>query len=329
MIIVTGGSGFIGSNVLAGLEEAGIPDLVACDTFGSGEKWKNISKRELRDVVAPEQLATYLNANKSKIKMIFHFGGISSTTETNADAVIATNFNLSRLMWQWAAQNGVRLVYASAGSTYGDGAQGFSDTETPEELAKLHPLNPYGWSKHLFDRSVARMVATKAEPLPPQWVGLKFFNVYGPNEYHKGDQRSVPSKLYPQVEAGAAVKLYRSTNAQFKDGEQMRDFIYVRDCVDVCVWMYQNPAVSGLFNLGTGKARSFNDLAHAMFTAGGKKPKIQFIDMAPDLVARYQNYTQAEMGKLRAVGYDKPFTELEIGIEDYVKNYLSRADKYR
>lgn len=329
MIIVTGGAGFIGSNVLAGLEDAGVPDLVACDTFGSGEKWKNIGKRELRDVIAPEHLAVYLNSNKSKIKMIYHLGGISDTTATDADAVIASNFNLSRLMWQWAAQNGVRLVYASAGSTYGDGTHGFSDEGSPESLSKLQPLNPYGWSKHLFDRSVARAVANKTEPLPPQWVGLKFFNVYGPNEYHKGDQRSVPTKLFPQVDAGAAVKLYRSTNAQFKDGEQMRDFIYIRDCVEVCVWMYQNPGVSGLFNLGTGKARSFNDLASAMFAAAGKKQKIQYIDMAPDLVARYQNYTQADMGKLRAAGYDKPFTELEVGVEDYVKNYLSMADKFR
>ena len=329
MIIVTGGAGFIGSNVLAGLEEAGVPDLVACDTFGAGEKWRNIAKRELRDVIAPEHLAVYLNTHKSKIKMIYHLGGVSNTTETDADAVVASNFNLSRLMWQWSAQNGVRLVYASSGSTYGDGDQGFSDEATPESLAKLRPLTPYGWSKHLFDRSVVRAVANKTEPIPPQWAGLKFFNVYGPNEYHKGDQRSVPSKLYPQIEAGAAVKLYRSTSPQFKDGEQKRDFVYVRDCVDVCVWLYQNQNVSGLFNMGTGHARSFNDLASAIFQATAKKPKIQYIDMAPDQIPRYQNYTQADMHKLQAAGYTKPFTELEVGVEDYIKTYLTQADKYR
>jgi ADP-L-glycero-D-manno-heptose 6-epimerase len=214
-------------------------------------------------------------------------------------------------------------------STYGDGAQNFVDDQSPDALARLRPLNPYGWSKHVFDRRVSRMAATAEATMPPQWVGLKMFNVYGPNEYHKGDQRSVPTKLYPQVEAGASVKLFKSTTPQYKDGGQMRDFIYVRDCVDVMLWLYQNPKVSGIFNLGTGVARSFNDLAQAIFKAVGKPPKFQYIDMPPDLVARYQNYTQAEMGKLRAAGYTKPFTDLETGVEDYVRQYLKTADPYR
>lgn len=329
MIIVTGGAGFIGSNLVAGLEEAGITDLVICDTLGTGDKWRNVAKRELRDIVAPDKLFAYMDEHKNEIAMVYHLGGVSSTTESDADRVISNNFNLSRQIWHWCAANGVRLVYASSGSTYGEGAGGFVDDDSPEGLAKLRPLNPYGWSKHLFDRRMARVRKNGGEPLPPQWVGLKFFNVYGPNEYHKGDQMSVVSKLVPQVEVGASVRLFKSTNPQYKDGEQKRDFIYVRDCVDVMIWLYQNKNVSGLFNLGTGQARSFNDMANALFKAFGKAPKFNYIDMPEGLSARYQNFTQAEMAKLRAAGYDKPFTSLEQGIESYVRDCLMKPDRYR
>ncbi len=329
MIIVTGGAGFIGSNLLAGLEEAGITDLVITDRMGMGDKWRNIAKRELRDIVPPANFLAYLENHKKEIEIIFHMGGNSSTTEQDADALVADNLSFSRTMWRWAAANGVRLVYASSVATYGDGTNGFVDDQSPAALAKLRPMNPYGWSKHSFDRSIAGIVEKKSEPVPSQWVGLKFFNVYGPNEYHKGDQRSVPSKLCPQVEAGAAVKLFKSTNPQYKDGEQQRDFVYVRDCVDIMIWLYQNKNVSGLFNVGCGKARSFNELAAAIFKAMNKPPKFQYIDMVPDLVARYQSFTQADVAKLRAAGYTKPFTDLESGIQDYVQQYLLTKDRYR
>lgn len=329
MILITGGAGFIGSNLVAGLEAAGLTDLVICDRFGEGDKWRNVGKRELCDIVHPDHLMSYLDEHKAEVEMIYHLGGVSSTTETDADRVIVNNFNLSRQIWRWCAQNGVRLVYASSGSTYGDGAAGFADDQTPEFLARLIPMNPYGWSKNLFDRRIARICAAGGEAVPPQWVGLKFFNVYGPNEYHKHDQMSVACKLYPQVEMGAAVRLFKSAHPQYKDGEQKRDFIYVADCVDVMLWLYKNKNVSGLFNLGTGQARSFNDLASAMFKAAGKPPKFNYLDMPQELVSRYQNFTEAKMDKLRAAGYTKPFTDLETGITAYVRDYLSKSDRYR
>ena len=329
MIIVTGGAGFIGSNLVAGLEDHGVSDIVICDVLGTGDKWRNIAKREIRDIVHPERLFDYLDTHADQIKMIFHIGAISSTTETDADLIIDTNFVLSRRLWKWCWKNNVRLVYASSAATYGDGEKGFRDEESIEGLKPLMPLNAYGWSKHVFDRRIARVVETKSEPLPPQWVGLKYFNVYGPNEYHKGEQMSVVCKLYPQVQAGAAARLFKSHRAGYQDGGQLRDFVWVGDVVDVMVWLYDHPNVNGIFNVGTGKARSFKDLAESTFKAAGKPPKINYIDMPETLREKYQYYTQAEMGKLRAAGYDKPFTELEQGIAAYVEGYLSKSDPYR
>lgn len=329
MIIVTGGAGFIGSNLIAGLEEHGVGDIVVCDILGSDDKWRNIAKREIRDIVHPDRLFDYLDNHASDIEMIFHIGAISSTTERDADLIIDTNFVLSRRIWKWCSKHNVRLVYASSAATYGDGHHGFKDDESIEGLKHLQPLNAYGWSKHVFDRRVARILEGKAEPLPPQWAGLKFFNVYGPNEYHKGEQMSVVCKLHPQVVAGAAARLFKSHHPDYEDGGQLRDFVWVGDCVDVMLWLYDNPKASGLFNIGTGKARSFKDLAEATFTAAGKAPKINYIDMPETLRSKYQYYTQAEMSKLRAAGYDRPFTELEEGISRYVRDYLAKDDPYR
>ncbi|MFA7456761.1 MAG: ADP-glyceromanno-heptose 6-epimerase [Micavibrio sp.] len=329
MIIVTGGTGFIGSNLVAGLEEKGVEDIVICDVLGSGDKWRNIAKREIRDLVHPDRLFDYLNSHVDEIEMIFHMGAISSTTETDADLIVDTNFVLSRRVWKWCRKNGKRLVYASSAATYGDGLQGFKDVQGADELKHFMPLNAYGWSKHAFDRRVARIVETKSEPLPKQWAGLKFFNVYGPNEYHKGDQMSVMCKLYPQIEAGAAARLFKSHHTDYEDGGQLRDFVWVGDIVDVMLWLYDNPGVSGLFNVGTGKARSFKDLAEATFAAAGKPPKINYSDMPETLRPKYQYYTQADMAKLRAAGYDKPFTELEDGVGQYVRDYLAKPDPYR
>ncbi|MCB1530062.1 MAG: ADP-glyceromanno-heptose 6-epimerase [Rhodospirillales bacterium] len=329
MIIVTGGAGFIGSNLVAGLEEHGCRDIVICDVLGSEGKWMNIAKREIRDVVHPDRLFDYLHTHAQDIEMIFHVGAISSTTERNADLIIDTNFVLSRRIWKWCGNNNVRLVYASSAATYGSGTNGFEDDGTIEGLAKLRPLNAYGWSKHVFDRRIARVVEEKLESIPPQWAGLKFFNVYGPNEYHKGEQMSVMCKLYPQVVAGAAAKLFKSSNPDYEDGGQLRDFVWVGDCVDVMLWLYDNKQVSGLFNVGSGEARSFKDLAEATFRAAGKEPKIQYIDMPEVLQAKYQYYTQADMNKLRQAGYDKPFTSLEEGSKTYVNDYMRAKDIYR
>jgi ADP-L-glycero-D-manno-heptose 6-epimerase len=329
MIVVTGGAGFIGSNLVAGLEERGIGDIVISDVLGSGDKWRNIAKREIRDVVHPDRLIDFLNTHSDEIDMVFHIGAISSTTETDADLIIDTNFVLSRRIWKWCWKHQKRLVYASSAATYGDGRNGFKDDDSIDGLKHLMPLNPYGWSKHVFDRRVARIAETKSEPLPPQWAGLKFFNVYGPNEYHKGEQMSVVCKLYPQVVAGAAARLFKSHHPDYPDGGQLRDFVWVGDCVDVMLWLYDNPGVSGIFNVGTGKARSFKDLAEATFRAAGKPSKINYTDMPEGLREKYQYYTQANMTKLRAAGYDKPFTELEDGIGKYVRDFMSKGDPYR
>lgn len=327
MIIVTGGTGFIGSNLVAGLEAHGCKDIVICDTLGMEDKWRNIAKRELRDIVHPDRLFDYLDTHKDAVEMVFHLGAISSTTEQDADLIVETNVVLSRRLWKWCGKNDKRLVYASSAATYGDGEAGFEDYQTTQDLAKLKPLNAYGWSKHVFDRRVARVLEDGIEKVPPQWAGLKFFNVYGPNEYHKEDQMSVICKLYPQVVAGATAKLFKSHNPNYEDGGQLRDFVYVKDCVSVMLWLYDNKDVNGLFNVGTGEARSFKDLAEATFSAAGKEPKINYIDMPESLQPKYQYFTQADMTKLRDAGYDKEFTSLEEGVKDFV-GYMSKEDQY-
>ncbi len=330
MIVVTGGTGFIGSNLVAGLDEAGLKRIVLCDTLGVEDKWKNIAKRKLHNIIPPSRLMEYLDEHASEVEAIFHMGAISSTTEKDVDLIIETNFVLTRTLWNWCARHNVRFIYASSASTYGDGEAGFIDNDQPDFLSTLHPLNPYGWSKHLMDRYASSIVYKQEEGgIPPQWCGLKFFNVYGPNEYHKGDQMSVVCKLYPQVAAGATARLFKSHHPDYEDGGQLRDFIYVKDCVKVMLWLFQNPQVNGLFNVGTGQARSFKDLAVATFAAAGVKEKIQYFDMPEQLKGRYQYFTQADMIKLRNAGYNMPFTSLEDGIRDYVVEYMSKSDQYR
>lgn len=330
MIVITGGTGFIGSNLVAELEAQGADNLVVCDVLGTSDKWRNIAKRGLRDFVHPENLFAYLDQHKKDVKVIFHMGAISSTTEKDADLIMQNNFILTKDLWRWCSENDVRFIYASSAATYGNGEASFSDDDSPEFLARLRPLNPYGWSKHLFDRRVSNLVyLTKSEEPPPQWAGLKFFNVYGPNEYHKGDQMSVICKLYPQVAAGAQARLFKSDHPSFEDGGQLRDFVYVDDCVSVMMWLYFNPKVSGLFNVGTGKARSFKDLALATFSASGMEPKIQYIDMPETLKNKYQYFTQADVSKLRVAGYQTPFTELEDGVRNYVQGFMATGDQYR
>ena len=301
--------------------------------LGEGDKWRNISKREIRDLVHPNDILIYLENHKDEVEIVYHMGSISSTTETDADLIMAMNFTLSREIWKWCAVNNVRFIYASSYAVYGAGDSeiGFKDAEEPEQMAKLKPLNPYGWSKHSFDRRVSRVVHSekRTEEVPPQWVGLRFFNIYGPNEYHKGEQMSVVSKLYPQVEAGAAARLFKSYHKDYQDGGQIRDFIWVGDCIDVLVWLYDHPEVSGIFNLGSGKGRSFKDLAAAVFGAVGKETKITYVDMPETLKPKYQYFTEADMSKLRQAGYTKEFTSLEEGVKKYVTEFLAKEDRYR
>ncbi len=327
MYVVTGGAGFIGSNIVAALNDRGDDEIVICDRLRNAEKWRNISKRELGDIVPPEQIFDFLEANKKSVRIIFHMGAISSTTEQDADKIIFNNFSLSMALWKWCVIHDIRFVYASSASTYGDGSHGFDDVATLEALARLAPLNAYGWSKHLLDRRIVRKIYSK-KPTPPQWVGLKFFNVYGPNEYHKAGQQSVVAQIYPQADNNAQAHLFRSHRPDIADGGQLRDFIYVEDVVDVMMWLLDNPDVSGLFNVGTGKARSFLDLANAVYRALGKEPRIKFVDTPVILRDKYQYFTEAKMDRLRAAGYTKPFTSLEEGVTKYVQQYLA-ADLYR
>ncbi|MBI4183361.1 MAG: ADP-glyceromanno-heptose 6-epimerase [Proteobacteria bacterium] len=327
MILVTGGAGFIGSNVVAALAERG-EEVAVCDRLGRSEKWRNLAKHEIADLFAPDDLDAFLAARVGALEAIVHMGAVSATTETDADLIVGSNFRLSLRLWDWCAENRVRFLYASSAATYGDGRQGFDDDGSVAALARLRPLNAYGWSKHLFDRRVARLIALGA-PRPPQWAGLRFFNAYGPNEYHKGAQMSVVRQVYLRAAAGEPARLFRSHNPAYPDGGQKRDFVWIGDCVAVILWLLANPGASGLFNLGTGKARRFFDLAAAVYHALGREPQIEYVDTPEAIRDRYQYFTQAEMGRLRAAGYAAPFTELEDGVTRYVRDYLAAPDPYR
>jgi ADP-L-glycero-D-manno-heptose 6-epimerase len=328
MILVTGGAGFIGSNLVAALEERGLADIAVCDRLGSDEKWRNLGKRELAALIAPEQLKDFLAAQPRGLDAIFHLGASSSTTETDADFIIANNFAVSQMLWDWCTTTGTRFIYASSAATYGDGDAGFDDDGTPAGLAKLKPLNAYGWSKQLFDRRIARLIERSA-PKPPQWAGLKFFNVYGPNEYHKGGQKSVVAQIFPRAQAHVPCHLFRSHRDGIPDGGQKRDFVYVRDSVAEMLFLYDHPEVSGLFNAGSGEARSFADLATAVYRALSVEPRIHYIDTPVEIRDKYQYFTEAKMERIRTAGFTAAPTSLEDGVRDYVQNFLASADPYR
>src|SRR5262245_33244714 len=326
MLLVTGGAGFIGSNVVAALNEAGRSDVVVCDLLGSEGKWRNLAKRQLVDIVPPAELPDWLSGRK--LDAVIHLGAISETTATDGDLVIETNFRFSMRLLDWCTANAVPCIYASSAATYGDGADGFGDDASVAALKKLRPMNLYGWSKHLFDLAVAERVA-KAEKLPPQWAGLKFFNVFGPNEYHKGSMMSVLARRFDDLRAGRAVLLFKSHRDGIADGDQRRDFIYVDDVVRVMMWLLATPSVSGLFNVGTGTARSFRDLIEAAYAALGAKPKIHYIDMPEQIRGSYQYFTRSEVDRLQRAGYNGGFTTLEDAVESYVKGFLNCADRFR
>ncbi|MBR0730745.1 ADP-glyceromanno-heptose 6-epimerase [Bradyrhizobium japonicum] len=326
MLLVTGGAGFIGSNVVAALNEAGRSDVVVCDLLGTEGKWRNLAKRQLVDIVPPAELLDWLKGRK--LDAVIHLGAISETTATDGDLVIETNFRLSMRLLDWCTAAAVPLIYASSAATYGDGADGFGDDASLPALKKLRPMNLYGWSKHLFDLAVAERVA-RGEKLPPQWAGLKFFNVFGPNEYHKGSMMSVLARRFDDVRAGRVVQLFKSHREGIADGDQRRDFIYVDDVVRVVMWLLATPSVSGLFNVGTGKARSFRDLMLAAYAAFGTRPNIEYVDMPEQIRGSYQYFTQSEVDRLQRAGYNGGFTTLEDAVKAYVGDYLDRPDRFR
>jgi ADP-L-glycero-D-manno-heptose 6-epimerase len=326
MLLVTGGAGFIGSNVVAALNDAGRADVAVSDVLGHDGKWRNLAKRQLADFVPPAELMDWLKDRR--LDAVIHLGAISETTATDGDLVIETNFRLSMRLLDWCTANAVPLIYASSAATYGGGDQGFSDDGSVAELKKLRPMNLYGWSKHLFDLAVAERAA-RGEKLPPQWAGLKFFNVFGPNEYHKGTMMSVLARRFDDVKAGRVVQLFKSHREGIADGDQRRDFIYVDDVVRVMMWLLATPSVSGLFNVGTGTARSFRDLMLAAYAALGTRPNIEYIDMPEQIRGSYQYFTQSEVDRLARAGYNGGFTALEDAVGDYVKNFLDSADRFR
>ncbi len=326
MLLVTGGAGFIGSNVVASLNEAGRADIAVNDVLGSDGKWHNLAGREIADFVPPADLQRWLDGRK--LDAVIHLGAISSTTVTDGDAVMENNFRLSLRLLDWCASTRTPFIYASSAATYGGGEQGYSDDWSDDALKRLKPMNLYGWSKHLFDLAVVARGRRK-EKLPPQWAGLKFFNVLGPNEYHKGEMMSLVAKRFDDAKAGKTIHLFKSHRAGIADGEQKRDFVHVDDAVAVVRWLLETPDVSGIFNVGTGTARSFRDLMTAMFAALGRKPAIDYVDMPLRIRDSYQYFTQADTSNLRSAGYNADFMPLELAVKRYVTDYLDRADRYR
>src|SRR5260370_10934520 len=326
MLLVTGGAGFIGSNVVAALNDAGRADVAVCDVLGHDGKWRNLAKRQLADIVPPAQLPDWLNGRR--LDAIIHLGAISETTATDGDLVIETNFRLWMRLLDWCTATTTPFIYASSASTYGDGAQGFRDDQSVAALQKLRPMNLYGWSKHLFDMAVAERAA-KGDKLPPQWAGLKFFNVFGPNEYHKGAMMSVLARRFDDVKAGRAVQLFKSHREGIADGDQRRDFIYVDDVVRVMMWLMASPDVSGIFNVGTGKARSFKDLMLSAYAALGTAANIQYVDMPEQIRGSYQYFTQGDVDRLQRAGYNGGLTTREDARLADVTGFLNRPDRFR
>lgn len=318
MIVLTGAAGFIGSCLLAKFHEEGLTDVLIADAFGDPEKEKNLRGKTCRARLDRLALPAWMDAHYRDISFVFHLGARTDTAETRTSLFDELNLHYSQRIWERCARYGIPLVYASSAATYGSGNQGFRDDHhlTPS----LKPLNAYGESKQAFDRWVLRQ-----KDQPPFWAGLKFFNVYGPNEYHKGRMASVVYHAHRQIRQSGSITLFRSHKPAFKDGEQLRDFIYVRDVVDVCIWMMTHTPLSGIYNLGSGQACSFNDLARSVFRAAGRPAKISYADMPTDIRNNYQYYTQAVMEKLRGAGYNKAFRSLEEGVAEYVGEYLSQS----
>jgi ADP-L-glycero-D-manno-heptose 6-epimerase len=320
MIIVTGGAGFIGSAIVWRLNQLGETGIIIVDELGTDDKWKNLVPLNFDDFINKNDFLNLLKSGSGfKISSIIHMGANSSTTERDADLLFSNNYLYSKELAAYCLEKNIRFIYASSAATYGDGSLGFDDNES--KLENLRPLNMYGYSKQLFD------LWAKRNGVFNKLVGLKYFNVYGPNEYHKGDMRSVVHKAFEQINANGKVRLFKSANPQYKDGEQMRDFIYIKDAVDMTLFFLNNPGTNGLYNIGSGKSRTWNDLVNAMFRAMNRPVSIEYIEMPPHLLKKYQYFTEANTGKIKAAGYSSPLSSLEEGVTDYVKNYLQK-DKF-
>jgi len=326
IIIITGALGFIGSNLLYRLETEGYDHIFAIDWFGQGEKWRNVAKRAKVTYLSPEKTLSFLHSQSANIAAIVHLGAISSTTETNGDFIMDINYELSISLYKFAKDNNIQFIYASSAATYGDGTHGFEDDETIEYLSTLRPLNLYGWSKNQFDLFVAR---TNGFSAGSQTVALKFFNVYGPNEYHKGSQRSVINGFFEQAIATGEIKLFKSNDDRIKDGEQSRDFVFVDDCINVILWFLSNSDISGIYNVGTGVPTSFNDIAKAILKHINSDGKLAYIQIPENINHQYQNYTCANISKLRAVGFKESMTPVVDGVSIYINDFLTQQDKYR
>jgi ADP-L-glycero-D-manno-heptose 6-epimerase len=322
MIVVTGGAGFIGSAFIWKLNGEGIDNIIVVDELGESEKWKNLVKRRYADYIHKDDFLMMIMSEELPfpVQSIIHMGACSSTTERDADYLMENNYRYTCRLSEWAVKHDVRFIYASSAATYGDGAKGFSDDD--DTTKSLQPINMYGYSKQLFDLWALRLRAEQ------KIAGVKFFNVFGPNEYHKEDMVSVIYKAFHQIKEKGRVRLFKSHRPDFGDGEQMRDFVYVKDCVDALWWLLNNREVNGIFNLGSGRARTWNDLIRAVFSAMGLKPEIEYIDMPEALRDQYQYFTEAKMDKLKSAGCPAQFGSLEEAVSDYVKGYLQRPDPY-
>lgn len=318
-VVVTGGCGFIGSCIVRTLNDMGIEDIIIVDNIAKTDKWKNMSNKKYLRYIHKSKLLDELS-KINDVETIIHMGAQSSTTERDFDYLCENNFEYTKSLWEYSAEHGIRFIYASSAATYGDGSCGFDDKM---DIDLLSPLNGYGYSKHMFDLWV-KYHATK---FPVQHVGLKFFNVYGPNEYYKGDMASMVFHGYNQIKKHGIIRLFKSYHPDYEDGGQLRDFVYVKDVCAVIKWFFIHKNVNGLFNVGTGRAQSFKELADAVFHALEMKPKIEYIDMPEHLKMKYQYYTKANISKLRDAGYADPFWDVGQGVADYVLNYLDRDCK--
>lgn len=320
-ILLTGAAGFIGSYLLCFLNKKGYNNIIIADDFSEEDKWFNFDSKQFAAKVEREELFAWLKKNDPKIDFVFHLGARTDTTEFDYSIHEKLNVEYSKNIWNYCTEKNIPLVYASSAATYGSGELGYKDDH--DIIEKLQPLNPYGISKNEFDKW-----ALKQTSQPPFWAGLKFFNVYGPNEYHKGRMASMVFHGYNQIKKTGKVKLFKSHKPEFKDGEQLRDFIYAEDVAKVCYWLMQNPVASGLYNLGTGRARSFNDLIKAIFNTLNLEPSIEYVDTPEDIRDNYQYFTEADMTKLRNAGYKEDFYSLESGVSEYVQHFLSKREYY-
>jgi ADP-L-glycero-D-manno-heptose 6-epimerase len=321
MIVVTGGAGFIGSAMVAKLNEHGMNDILIVDELGSTQKWKNLIGKRFTDYLHKEHfLDALLGERLPKIDAIIHMGANSSTTEKDVEHLMENNYRYTRVLAEWSARKKTRFIYASSGATYGDGSNGFNDDDG--SAFALRPLNAYGYSKQILDLWVME------NKLQHRIVGIKFFNVFGPNEYHKGEMKSLVCKAYNQIQETGKIKLFKSYKPEYKHGEQVRDFVYIKDCTEVMWWLLNSPKVNGIYNLGTGTARTWNDLAKAIFSALGQEPSIEYIDMPEELRNAYQYHTEANTKKLFSAGCPVQFRTLEDSVKDYVQHYLHPDVRY-